>query len=311
MEPMETSPPNPPNKPSKSSARALARTGGTRLRALRLPLLSNTLLVVLKSAVWLATGSVSVLSEAVHSASDLVTTIVQSYSVRAAAQPADHDHAYGHGKYENLGAALQALFIVAIATIVVVEALYRLRHGAALAHLDLGIGVMVFSAVVNVLVSIRLDRVAHREQSPALHAQATELRADVWTAAGVAASLLAIRLTGLAILDPIISLVVAGIILKSAYDLTSHALVDLTDKRLPPEQEASIREIIERHKDIFVSYHKLRTRRSGAGEFIDFHLQMPGGTPLKVAHDQSDLIVMDIKRSLPRANVLIHLEPET
>jgi cation diffusion facilitator family transporter len=307
---MTTSLPNQPPTQTKNSAQALARTGGARLRALRLPLFSNALLVVLKLSVWWISGSVSVLSEAVHSGSDLFTTIVQFFSVRLATQPADHDHHYGHGKFENLGAALQALFIVGIAAIIVVEALSRLRHGANLAHLDLGIGVMLFSAVVNVLVSMRLDRVAHREQSPALHAQATDLRVDVWTAAGVGLSLLAIRFTGLSILDPIVSLVVAGIIVKSAYDLTTHALGDLTDQRLPPEQEDRIRDMIEGHRNTFASYHKLRTRRSGAGEFIDFHLQMPGGTPLKVAHDTSDLIVADIKRVLPRSHVLIHLEPE-
>jgi cation diffusion facilitator family transporter len=159
-------------------------------------------------------------------------------------------------------------------------------------------------------VSNRLSRVAESERSPALAAQAAELRVDVWTAGGVALILLAIKLTHLTILDPIFSLVVAGVIAHSAYDLTARAFVELTDQRLPPEDEERIREIIEQHKDIFVSYHKLRTRRSGGGEFIDFHLQMPGGTPLKEAHDLSDTIVLDIKREMPRAHVLIHLEPD-
>ncbi|MBV8172314.1 MAG: cation transporter, partial [Candidatus Eremiobacteraeota bacterium] len=122
--------------------------------------------------------------------------------------------------------------------------------------------------------------------------------------------LIVIKLTGLAILDPIFSLIVAGVIAHSAYDLTARAFVELTDQRLPPEDEARIRAIIEARKDIFVSYHKLRTRRSGGGEFIDFHLQMPGGTPLKQAHDLSDEIVLDIKRVMPLAHVLIHLEPD-
>ncbi|MBV8222952.1 MAG: cation transporter [Candidatus Eremiobacteraeota bacterium] len=276
---------------------------------LRLPLATNALLVIAKLGVWFASGSVSVLSEAVHSGADLFMTIVQFFSIRAAAQPADHDHAYGHGKYENISAALQALFILAIAALVVVEAVIRLRSGATIAHLDLGIAVMVASGVLNIFVSGRLARAAEREHSPALAAQATELRADVWTAGGVAIILFAIKMTGLTILDPIFSLVVAGVIAHSAYDLTARAFVELTDQRLPPEDEAMIREIIERHKDIFVSYHKLRTRRSGGGEFIDFHLQMPGGIPLKQAHDRSDTIVSDIKQTMPLAHVLIHLEP--
>lgn len=301
----------PQAKPNQTSrAEIIAQAGDARLRALRLPFATNALLLVAKLAVWGVSGSVSVLSEAVHSAADLFMTTVQFFSVRAAARPADHDHAYGHGKYENISAALQALFILGIAALIVVEALARLRSGASVAHLDLGIAVMLASGILNLFVSNRLARVAESERSPALAAQAAELRVDVWTAGGVAVILLAIKLTGLTILDPIFSLVVAGVIAHSAYDLTARAFVELTDQRLPPEDEERIREIIERHKDIFVSYHKLRTRRSGGGEFIDFHLQMPGGTPLKEAHDLSDTIVLDIKREMPRAHVLIHLEPD-
>lgn len=301
----------PPAKPSLTTrAEVIAQAGDARLRALRLPFATNASLLLAKLAVWGVSGSVSVLSEAVHSAVDLFMTMLQFFSVRAAARPADHDHAYGHGKYENISAAFQALFILGIAALIVVEALARLRSGATVAHLDLAIIVMLASGALNVFVSSQLATAATREHSPALAAQATELRADVWTAGGAAVTLAAIKFTGLTILDPIFSLVVAGVIAHSAYDLTARAFVELTDQRLPPEDEELIREIIERHKDIFVSYHKLRTRRSGGGEFIDFHLQMPGGTPLKEAHDLSDTIVLDIKHEMPRAHVLIHLEPD-
>src|SRR5271166_1494841 len=255
----------PPAKPgSTARAEVLAQAGDVRRRALGLPLATNALLVVAKLAVWAVSGSVSVLSEAVHSGADLFMTIVQIFSVGAASRPADHDHAYGHGKYENISAALQALFIVAL---IVVEAIARLRSHATVALLDLGIAVMLASGVLNLFVSNRLARGAERERSPALAAQASELRADVWTAGGVAVTLLAIKVTGLNILDPIFSLVVAGVIAHSAYDLTARAFVELTDQRLPPEDEALIQQIIESHADIFVGYHKLRTRRSGGGEF--------------------------------------------
>jgi cation diffusion facilitator family transporter len=300
----------PPTKTgSTGRAEVIAQAGDIRRRALGLPLATNALLLAAKLAVWVVSGSVSVLSEAVHSGADLFMTLVQIFSVRAAARPADHDHAYGHGKYENISAALQAIFILLIATLVVVEAINRLRSGASVAHLNLGIVVMLLSGVINIFVSSRLAQVAARERSPALGAQAAELRADVWTACGVAATLFAIKVTGLTILDPIFSLVVAGVIAHSAYDLTARAFVELTDQRLPPEDEALIRQIIESHSNIYVGYHKLRTRRSGGGEFIDFHLQMPGGTPLRQAHDLSDTIVRDIKDRMPLAHVLIHLEP--
>ncbi len=297
---------------SRNAGDALRLTGQARLRALRVPLATNALLVAAKVVVWLASGSVSVLSEAVHSAVDMLVTGLQLVSVRVAARPADEDHAYGHGKFENLGAAAEAVFILAAAGIVIGQVVARLHAPAPLrpAGLDAGIVVMALSAVVNAVVSRGLARTARAENSPALMAEAAQLGADVWTAAGVAAGLIAVRLSGIALIDPLISAMIAGLIVKSAYDVTVRAFVDLTDRALPREQEDLIRSIIESHRDIFTGYHKLRTRRSGAGEFIDFHLQMAGDVPLARAHDLSDIIVADIKRALPRAHVLIHLEPE-
>lgn len=292
-------------------AAALRITADARVLALRTPLASNALLVIAKVLVWLVSGSVSVLSEAAHSLADLLVTTMQVVSVRLAARPADANHAYGHGKFENLSAALEALFILATGAFVVAQAIPHVFHpAAAFPQLDVGIAVMFGSAIINLVVSTRLRAVARREQSPALLAEAAQLSADVATAAGVGFGLIAIRVTGLTIIDPIVSLLVAVLIAKSAFDVSARAFVDLTDGRLPPEEEALIREIIDEHRDIFVGYHKLRTRRSGGGEFIDFHLQMRGDMPLKKAHDLSDTIVAAIKESLPRAHVLIHLESE-
>jgi cation diffusion facilitator family transporter len=296
---------------TRSYNEALRRTGEARVRALRAPLASNALLVILKLVVWIFSGSVSVLSEALHSGVDLIVTSLQLVSVRLATRPADADHAYGHGKFENIGAALEALFILATAGVVVGEAIQHIRFPTSIAHLDFGLGVMLLSAAVNVVVYRSLAKTATREQSPALQAEAAQLRADVWTAVGVAGGLLVIRITGVTLIDPIISLMIAGLIVKAAYEVSIRAFVDLTDGRLPEGQEALIRDIIERHHDIFAGYHKLRTRRSGGGEFIDFHLQMKGDMPLQQAHALSDTIVVDIKQTLPRAHVLIHLEPDS
>src|SRR5450755_797876 len=147
---------------------ALARTARARSAALTAPLVSNSLLVVAKLAVWLASGSVSVLSEAVHSATDVVVTTVQLITVRLAARPADHDHAYGHGKFENVSAAIEALFIMAVAAFVVWQAIAKLHDPVVPAHLEIGIGVMVASSIITCFVWLRLRKVAELEQSPAL-----------------------------------------------------------------------------------------------------------------------------------------------
>lgn len=297
-------------KLTESQAEAVRRSGDARLRALRLPLASNVLLVVSKLAVAAITGSVSVFSEAVHSFADLLVTGMQVVTVRWAARPADRDHAYGHGKFENVSAMIEAIVIFGTAGLIVYEAVVRLQHATPIVHLDLGIGVMLTSAAVNVFVAARLDRASREEQSPALRAEAVQLRADVMTAVGVAITLIIVRFTGLLYLDAITSLVVAGLIVHSAYAVSARAILDLTDGRLPPDAEARIADVIRSHADVYVNYHKLRTRSSGGSEFIDFHLKMPSGLSLKEAHDLSDRIVVDIKRSFPRAHVLIHLEPD-
>ena len=310
---MQQTPPSTTDLPPRASRRlaALRDTARTRVVALRVPLGSNALLVLAKLVVWLVSGSVSVLSEAAHSFADLLVTTMQVVTVRLASRPADENHAYGHGKFENLSAAIEALFILATGAFVVAEAIpHLIRPAQSLPRLDIGIAVMFGSAIVNYVVATRLQSVAHHEQSPALLAEAAQLRADIVTAAGVGAGLVAIRLTGLTIIDPIISLLVAGLIGKAAFEVSARAFVDLTDGRLPPQDEALIREVIDEHRGIFVGYHKLRTRRSGGGEFIDFHLQMRGDMPLREAHSESDKIVVAIKEALPRAHVLIHLEPE-
>jgi len=310
---MQQTPPSTTGLPPRASRRiaALRDTARTRVLALRAPLFSNALLVVAKIVVWLVSGSVSVLSEAAHSLADLLVTTMQVVTVRLASRPADENHAYGHGKFENLSAAIEALLILATGAFVVAQAIPHLVHPAhSFPRLDIGIVVMFGSAIINLIVAMRLQAVAKQEQSPALLAEAAQLRADVVTAAGVGAGLVAIRLSGASIIDPIVSLLVAGLIAKAAFDVSARAFVDLTDGRLPQQEEALIREIIDEHRGIFVGYHKLRTRRSGGGEFIDFHLQMRGDMPLREAHDQSDAIVVAIKQALPRAHVLIHLEPE-
>src|SRR5579863_3300378 len=250
-------PTSPPNRQTRDSRRAAALqlTADTRVDAMRAPLISVALLVVLKVAVWLASGSVSVLSDAVHSLADLVVSVVQIVSVRLAARPADENHAYGHGKFENLSAALVAIFIIVTGGYVVSQAILRLLNPVQrIQHVDIGIVVMFAAALLSVVLAIRLERVGRQEQSPGLLAQAAEFRIDVWMAAAVGIALIAIRYTGYTIIDPIMSLVVAGLIAKSAFEVSHRAFMDLTDGRLPKEQEELIREIIDEHSTLFISY---------------------------------------------------------
>lgn len=279
-------------------------------RAARFSVLSNTLLVVAKLVVGLVSGSVSVLSEAIHSGIDLIAAIIAWYSVRESGKPADEDHHYGHGKIENVAGTIEALLIFCAAFYIIYEALHKLKTGVvAIENLGLGAAVMAVSAIANYLVSRHLLNVAAATDSVALEADAMHLRTDVYTSAGVLAGLILIKLTGIVLLDPIVAIVVALMIVKAAWDLTKSAFFHILDVKLPEDEEAVIHDVLQNHREHIIEYHKLRTRKSGHIRHIDMHLVVPRQMTVESGHALSHEISEDIEKSLPYSHVLVHIEP--
>ncbi|QWV97185.1 cation diffusion facilitator family transporter [Geomonas nitrogeniifigens] len=278
--------------------------------AARLSVASNAVLVALKLAVGLVTGSVSVLSEAIHSGIDLVAAGIAWYSVRESAKPADDDHHYGHGKIENVAGTIEAVLIFGAAFYIIWEAVQKLRTGVVeIESLGLGAAVMAVSAVANYLVSRHLLNVAAATDSVALEADAMHLRTDVYTSAGVLGGLVAIKLTGVPILDPIVAIVVALMIVKAAWDLTKTAFFHILDVKLPEEEEAVIRDVLENYREHLIEYHKLRTRKSGHIRYIDMHLVVPRQMTVEKGHALSHEVTAEIERRLPYSHILVHIEP--
>ena len=285
---------------------------GLKRRTARLSVVSNTGLVLLKLAVGVATGSVSIISEAVHSGIDLVAAVVAFLSVRKSSEPPDEAHTYGHGKFEDISGLFESILIFVAAGIIVYEALGRIlvgEGGLETGFLAAGMGVMALSAGVNWLVSRRLMRVAKASGSIALESDAWHLRTDVYTSVGVFLGLVLIRLTGILVIDSLVALGVAVLIIKAAYDLTRRSFGDLIDQRLPDRDEERIRAIIRDHYSTYVDFHALRTRRSGPEQFIDLHMVVRGDLSVEEAHDLTDHLEADIRAEFPRASVTIHVEP--
>jgi cation diffusion facilitator family transporter len=253
-------------------------------------------------------GSVAVISEAIHSGIDLLAAIVAFIAIRKADEPADHDHPFGHGKFENISGFFEALLIFAAAGLIISEAVKKLLHSAEVENLGWGIGVMAVSGIVNLVVSRILFASAKKTGSIAIEADAMHLWVDVFTSIGVMAGLVLIRLTGWEILDPVIAIVVAGLILKASFDLTLKSITDLADHQLPECEIASIRSIIDSNQEV-ESYHKLRTRKSGGRREIDIHVQVDRATTVVDAHSLCFKIENAIKEALPGAYVTIHVEP--
>lgn len=285
-----------------------AESNALKQNTARLSIASNSLLVILKLVVGLYVGAVSLISEAVHSAVDLLAAIIAFYAVKKAAVPPDKQHAYGHGKIENLSSAIEALLIVFAAVWIIYESIHKFNNLTQPEFLEYGIVIMVISIVINYVVSGRLMKVAKATHSQALEADGLHLRADIWTSVGVLLGLAAMKLTGWVWLDPFIAILVAGIIFKAGYTMTIESTKELTDMSLPAEDEKIIGDIFESHEAV-IGFHKLRTRRSGAYRMLDVHIVLDKEMPLKKVHDICDQLEKQLKNTLGMCDVVIHAEP--
>lgn len=275
----------------------------------RISIVSNLALVILKLAVGFMIGSVSVISEAIHSGIDLVAAIIAYFSVKKSSEPPDKEHAFGHGKFENVSGAIEAILIFIAAALIIWEAYQKLLHGVVLEDVSLGIVIMLVSVVANFFVSEKLIKTAKKTESIALEADGWHLRTDVLTSLGIFGGLVAIKLTGIAILDPILAILVALFILKAAIELTVKSVKDLLDIKLPQEEEDAIRDIILKYSSSIVEFHELRTRKSGSDRFVDLHLVVHKTMNVEEAHTLSDRIEQDIANRFPRTSVITHIEP--
>jgi cation diffusion facilitator family transporter len=280
-----------------------------KVRAAYLSVASNTGLVVGKLGTGLAMSSVAVLSEAVHSGIDLIAALLATFAVRHAIRPADSTHAYGHGKFEDVSGTIEAALILLAAAIIVYESAHRLLNMEGIELPLLGIAIMGVSALVNVVVSRHLFKVAKETESVALEADALHLRTDVWTSLGVMAALVIIYLTDWQWVDPVVAIGVAVLIGYAAYTLTRRTLSELVDAPLPEEETKVIKEILHGHVGMHIGWDSIRTRKAGPDRHIDLHLHFPPSMPVSEAHEISHHIQEDIEKRLPRSHVLIHLEP--
>jgi cation diffusion facilitator family transporter len=280
-------------------------------RAAAISILSNTLLIALKVAAGVVTGSIAILTEAAHSAIDLVASVIAFFSVRKASEPADESHPYGHDKVENVAAGIEGMLILVGAGVIIFESLRRLAEGSEVESLGFGIAVIGLSAVANLGVSAYLYHQARATESPALEGDAAHLRTDAFTSMGVLVGLVLVELTGATWIDPAAALIVAGAIVFAGVRILNRTSRVLVDEALPDEEMEALRRTVASHgAPEVIGFHKLRARRAGSRRYIDLHVQFRDGTSLLRAHEISHELQRAIAGTLRGADVLIHLEPE-
>jgi cation diffusion facilitator family transporter len=294
--------PVPPRTPEKSAIKQ---------RTAALSIISNSGLILLKVIAGTITGSVAILTEAVHSSIDLVASIVAFFSVRKAGEPADESHRYGHEKIENLSAAIEGILILVGSAAIAFAAIRRLLGHGQVQKLGFGIAVVAVSVAVNLVISTVIARRARKTDSAALEGDAAHLRTDALTSAGVLVGLALVAITGAQWIDPVVALIVAGAIVVTGVRLLARSSRVLVDQSLPPEEVDAIRAEIEALAPHgVVGYHELRTRRAGSRRYVDLHVQFQAGTSLENAHRTAHELQDLISQKLAGADVLIHLEPE-
>lgn len=271
---------------------------------------SNSVLIVLKVAAGILTGSVGILSDAVHSLMDLLASIIAFLSVRKADEPADATHRYGHEKLEDLAAGAQALLLLAGAAFIAIEAVRRLVNGGRVESIGVGMAVAGVAAAINLVISTYLGRAGVQTGSIALRANAADLRTDSVVSVGVLISLAVVKLTGADWVDPAVGLVVALAISTTGIRILVTASRRLADEALPPDELSALEEVVDSFlgREV-VGVHDLRARHVGSHHQVDLHMQFADGITLQRAHFLSHQLQDAIIARLPGTTVLVHLEP--
>ncbi len=287
-----------------------------KVRIALLSVVSNTALVVMKLLVGLMVGSVSIISESIHSGVDLLAASIALFSVKTSSIPADSKHPFGHGKIENISGTIEALLIFVAAIWIIIEAMKKFMHPEPMTAIGWGVGVMLISAIVNIIVSEMLFKVGRETDSIALQADAWHLRTDVYPSIGVMVSLAMIWVAeeifpnrDFSWLDPAAAMCLALLIIKAAYELTTQSAKDLLDAHLPPAEVEWIRLCIIDQSSIVRGFHDLRTRKAGHFRFVEFHLKVDPNMSVMDSHDITKLLKEKIKAQFPETTVTIHIEP--
>lgn len=273
-----------------------------------LSIVSNLLMVIIKLIIGLMTGLISVVAEALHSANDLLASLVAYFGVRGSLKPPDKDHPYGHGKIEMVTGWIENILILLVGAGIIYEGVRKLVKGTEPEMVEVGIVVMILSGVVNWFISVFLIKKGKELRSVGIEVDGEHLRADVITSLGIAVALIVMKLTGWKWLDPAGAIFVGIWVLGIFFRLSSTLLHHTIDGALKEEDVCRIEELIAGFPGI-KDYHKLRTRHSGSTIFIDMHIKVDPQMTVVESHEITREMEGELKKMYGDVNVLIHVEP--
>lgn len=259
-------------------------------------------------AAW-QTGSVAMLGSLADTALDLIASLVTLLAVRVAAQPADADHRFGHGKAEALAALVQVGLITFSALMIFWQAVRRLIEGDRTTDAGFGILVSILAVAATLGLLAYQRSVIRSTGSVAIEADHLHYQSDLLLNLAVIAALVLDQLAGLAGADPLFGIAIALWLAWGAYGASSRAIDQLMDKEWPEEKRRRLLEVAARHPELR-GLHDLRTRTSGAMDFVQFHIWVDGALSVREAHEIVERMERRIEEEFPACEVLIHLDPE-
>jgi cation diffusion facilitator family transporter len=268
------------------------------------------LVMAIKYAAWLLTGSVALYSDALESIVNVIAAVIALVAISISARPADQNHPFGHAKAELVSAAIEGALIIVAALLIIGEAYAALIRPRTIDQPLLGLLINGGATALNAAWAAFLIRSGARWRSPALTADGWHILTDVWTSLGVIGGIAVAAATGWSILDPLIAIAVAINILWMGWGIVSGSVGGLMDNAAPKDVQESINRLIRTHGEGALQAHDIRTRRAGHHTFIAFHLVVPGTMSVVHAHEICDRIETAIEAEIPDTDVVIHVEPD-
>ena len=265
------------------------------------------LLIGVKIVAWLLTGSISVLASLIDSIMDAAASTLNLLAVRLSLQPPDREHRFGHGKVEPLAALVQAAFIVGSGLFLVLQAIDRLLHPRLLEDVSIGLLVMAFAIAATIVLLLIQNHVIKRTGSTVIRADSLHYMTDVLTNLGTIAALVLTQF-GWPLFDPLFGIVIAVYICYGAWRIGVDAVNHLLDRELPDAVREQVKQIV-RDEPGARGMHDLRTRQSGLIQIIQLHIELDAGLSLHDAHEISERVEEEIRRTFPLADVTIHQDP--
>lgn len=267
------------------------------------------LTIGLKTIAYFLTGSVGLLSDALESIVNLVGATMALVMLAIAARPADKNHTYGHSKAEYFSSGIEGTLILAAAVSIIYTAIERLLNPQPLEKIGIGLLVSLGASLINLAVSLIMQRAGKKYNSISLTSNGKHLMTDVWTSGGVLIGVGAVAISRWQALDSIVAIVVAVNIIWTGIGIVRRSVAGLMDGSLPADEIALIDKVLKETLSAGVEVHALRTRQSAAYKFISMHVLVPGDWTVTHGHDIVTMIENNLSTALPGSVIFTHLEP--